>query len=177
MAFWARRSVGRFRAERVDESGGGKGRASKGGGSGAGRAGGPPPVIDLRDEPGWASRVAVDPDRAAELAERFRARTARREALRELSRLRDRHWSGERVIEEGRTTIEWWEHPDADPFAVLGILPGATLEEANRARRDIAQRCHPDRTTIAGEDVDEGLRRMVAANAAYERIRRALRRV
>jgi hypothetical protein len=136
-------------------------------------------VIDLTERAGWAVRVEPDPVRAAELAERFRSRAARAEAQRELERLRARHWSGERVLEEGRTEIEWWEHPDADPYAILGLLPGARIEDAAAARRRIAQSCHPDRVDLTGEDgraTDPGLalRRMVAANAAYDRLRRAL---
>lgn len=132
-------------------------------------------VIDVREEPGgWASGLRSDPEWAAELAERFRARAARAEAQRELIRLRERHWSGERVIEEGRTTIEWWEHPEADPYAVLGLVPGAKLDEAAAARRRIAQQCHPDRTMASGDDLDLDVRRMVAANAAFDRLRRAL---
>ena len=47
---------------------------------------------------------------------------------------------GERVLEEGRTPMEWWEHPEADPFAVLGLLPGASLDEAAAARRRVELR-------------------------------------
>lgn len=136
---------------------------------------GPDRTIDLTDGAGWSTGVAPDPARAAELAERFRARAARLQAQRDLERLRARHWSGERVLEEGRTNVEWWEHPDADPFAVLGLLPGATLREASAARRRIAQACHPDRIVTQCED-DEAMRRMVAANSAYDRLRRALHR-
>lgn len=132
-----------------------------------------PTVTDLRNEGGWAARVEPDAVRAAEMAARFRARAARLEAQRELQRLRDRHWSGQRLIEEGRTEIQWWEHPEADPYAVLGLIPGARIEDASAARRKIAQTCHPDR--LAEEaDPDLALRRMVAANAAYDRLRRAL---
>lgn len=131
-------------------------------------------VIDLTERAGWAARVEPDPVRAAELAERFRARAARAEAQRDLQRLRARHWSGERIVEEGRYTIEWWEHGEADPYAVLGLLPGARLEEAAAARRRIAQECHPDRVAVNGTDPDLASRRMVAANAAYDRLRRAL---
>lgn len=115
-----------------------------------------------------------DAERAAEMAERFRARRARLEAERDLKRLRDRHWSGERLIEEGRIVEkEWWEHPEADPFAVLGLLPGAPLSEAAIARRRVAMECHPDRLPD-GADPDLAMRRMVAANAAYDRLRRAM---
>lgn len=133
-----------------------------------------PTVLDLTDRGrSWAARIEPDPVRAAELAQRFRARAARLEAQRDLLRLRNWHWSGQRVIEEGRTEIEWWEHPDADPYAVLGLLPGARVEEAASARRHVARECHPDRLA-PDKDPEEALRRMVAANAAYDRIRRAL---
>lgn len=143
--------------------------------SGAGSADPPTATvtIDLRDTASWADRIQPDAARAAELAERFRARTARAEARRDLQRLRARHWSAERVIEEGRTEIEWWEHPEADPYAVLGLLPGARIEEAVAARRRVAQECHPDRLA-PDADADLAMRRMVAANAAYDRLRRAL---
>ncbi|MET0727664.1 MAG: J domain-containing protein [Acidimicrobiales bacterium] len=120
--------------------------------------------------------AGVEPDhaRAAELAERFRSRAARDEAQRELVRLRLRHWSGDRVIEEASAEAEWWEHAEADPFAVLGLLPGAAIDEAAHARRRIAQRCHPDRIQPDDERSEIALRRMVAANAAYDRLRRAL---
>lgn len=121
----------------------------------------------------WAPEVEVDPARAAELAERFRSRAARLEAQRDLMRLRERHWSGERIIEEARKPDEWWEHPEADPFAVLGLLPGAPLSDAAHARRRVAMECHPDRLAD-GEDPDLALRRMIAANAAYDRLRRAM---
>lgn len=134
---------------------------------------GPDRTIDLTDGSSWSAGTAPDPARAAELAERFRARAARLQAQRDLQRLRARHWSGERVLEEGRTNIEWWEHPDADPYAVLGLLPGATLGDASAARRRIAQACHPDRTGTECTD-DEAMRRMIAANSAYDRLRRAL---
>jgi hypothetical protein len=131
-------------------------------------------TVDLTGGSGWAARIEPDPVRAAELAERFRARKARAEAQRDLQRLRRRHWSGERVVEESRAEIEWWEHPEADPYAVLGLLPGASMEEAASARRRVAHDCHPDRIEQSGEDPDVALRRMVAANAAYDRLRRAL---
>jgi hypothetical protein len=132
-------------------------------------------VVDLTDGGGWEPRIVPDPQRAAEMAERFRARAARLEAQRDLMRLRARHWSGERILEEGCSNIEWWEHPDADPFAVLGLLPDASLDQAASARRRIAQANHPDRV-VPGQDAEAALRRMVAANAAYDRLRRALHR-
>src|SRR5690606_14941765 len=105
---------------------------------------------------------------------RFRSQAARAEAQQELDRLRARHWSGERIIEEARAEVEWWEHPDADPYAVLGLVPGASIEEAGSVRRRIAQDCHPDRFTEQTVMAELARRRMVAANQAYDRLRRAL---
>lgn len=126
--------------------------------------------IDLRDDD---QQPEVDPIEAAELHARFRARAAQAEAERELIRLRARHWSGERLIEEGRTVLQWWEHADADPYAVLGLVPGASLDDASRARRAIARECHPDRLENS-PNAERAIRRMVAANSAYDRLRRAL---
>ena len=131
-------------------------------------------VIDLRDDVLWSERVTGA--RSAALYEELRARRARDEAARDLKRLRTRHWSPDRIIEEGRLDIDFWEHHEADPYAVLSLMPGATLEEAAAARRRIAQQCHPDRLD-EGADLDEAMRRMIAANAAYDRLRRALRPV
>ena len=44
------------------------------------------------------------------------------------------------------------------------------------ARRRIARECHPDRLAD-NPKADQAIRRMVAANAAYDRLRRALLRV
>jgi hypothetical protein len=131
-------------------------------------------TIDLR-APGWTERLTTS-TRSSALHEELRARRAREEAASDLARLRARHWSGERVVEEGRLGMDFWEHHEADPYAVLSLVPGATLEEAAAARRRIAQENHPDRL-IDGRDPEEALRRMVAANAAYDRLRRALRAV
>ena len=175
---WARRAAGRRVAAGDDVAPSDVVTGPTRGGGGAPRVGAveAETVIDLRERGGgWAARVEPDPQRAAELAQRFRARAARAEAQRDLLRLRARHWSGSRLIEEGRIDeLEWWEHPEADPYAVLGLLPGARLEDAAAARRRIAQRCHPDRAAESGEDPEVAIRRMVAANAAYDRLRRAL---
>jgi hypothetical protein len=134
-------------------------------------------VIDLSGHVSAAdARTWTDEERAAidDFVARRRAEQRRREAERELSRLRQRHWTGERLIEEGALNMEFWEHDDADPYAVLGILPGASLEEAAAARKRIAMECHPDRLA-AGIVSVEASRRMSAANSAYERLRQALR--
>jgi len=136
-------------------------------------------VIDLTDHLGGSGRVqpaSTPEERAAvdEFLERRRAEQRRREAEQELARLRARHWTGERVIEEANRGMDFWEHDEADPYAVLGILPGATLEEAAAARKRIAVECHPDRSAT-GVLPPDAARRMSSANAAYERLRQALR--
>lgn len=130
-------------------------------------------VIDLRASA--SPPVPIDESAIAARMEALRRRREKCEAEQELHRLRARHWAGERLIEEGCRELEWWEHPEADPYAVLGLLPGAALDEASAARRAIAQRCHPDRFTGPDEERDHALRRLIAANSAYERLRRALR--
>ena len=128
-------------------------------------------VIDLTDH-------VVELDEPVESVDEFidrrRAEQRRREAEQELLRLRARHWTAERVIEEANRGMDFWEHDEADPYAVLGILPGATLEEAAAARKRIAVECHPDRSA-AGVLPPDAARRMSSANAAYERLRQALR--
>jgi DnaJ-like protein len=52
-----------------------------------------------------------------------------------------------------------------DPHAVLGLEPGASSDEIQRAYRDLAKRFHPDRAgTQAGE-------MMISINAAYDMLR------
>ena len=148
--------------------------AARDGRSASGRPSDRAVTIDLLDH-GWTERSATS-TRMTALHEELRSRRAREEAERDLMRLRERHWSGERVVEEGRLGINFWEHHEADPYAVLSLLPGASLDEAAAARRRIAQECHPDRL-VDDQDADDALRRIVAANAAYDRLRRALRTV
>jgi hypothetical protein len=52
-----------------------------------------------------------------------------------------------------------------DPHAVLGLEPGATPDEVQRAYRALAKRFHPDR---AGDGAGE---LMVSINAAYDLLR------
>jgi hypothetical protein len=54
----------------------------------------------------------------------------------------------------------------ADPFAVLGVTPGASGEEVAAAYRRLAKRWHPDRAS--GQDA---ARRMAEINAAYDLVR------
>jgi hypothetical protein len=53
-----------------------------------------------------------------------------------------------------------------DPFAVLGVPPGASAEEVAAAYRRLAKRFHPDRSPEHGAD-----RRMAEINAAYDLLR------
>jgi len=68
--------------------------------------------------------------------------------------------------------------PDADdPYAVLGLLPGATMDEVRRAWRRLAAENHPDRMTERGappEFVAIAAEKTAAINAAYARIREEL---
>jgi hypothetical protein len=125
-------------------------------------------VIDLTTQ---SEKSTEEQARIDAFIEQRRLEARKREAERELAELRARHWSADRVIEESRLDIDFWEHDAADPYAVLGLIPGAALEEAAAARKRIALECHPDRT----QDMDpDATVRMRAANPAYERIRRAL---
>ena len=53
-----------------------------------------------------------------------------------------------------------------DPYAVLGVRPGASPAEVARAYRAKAKEWHPD---VRG--TEDALRRMAVINAAYEQIR------
>ena len=65
--------------------------------------------------------------------------------------------------------------PDAgDPYAILGLLPGADMEEVRHAWRRMAAENHPDRMTQRGappEFVAIAREKTAAINAAYARIR------
>jgi DnaJ like chaperone protein len=71
--------------------------------------------------------------------------------------------------------------PDADdPYAVLGLLPGATLEEARQAWRRLAAENHPDRMAARGapaEFVAIAHEKTAAINAAWAKIRQELGQV
>src|SRR3954471_25073192 len=53
-----------------------------------------------------------------------------------------------------------------DPYAVLGVQPGASAAEVARAYRAKAKEWHPD---VRG--TEDALRRMAIIQAAYEQIR------
>ncbi len=65
--------------------------------------------------------------------------------------------------------------PDAgDPYAVLGLLPGAAFEEVRQSWRRLAAENHPDRMLQRGapaEFVEIAREKTAAINAAYARIR------
>lgn len=68
--------------------------------------------------------------------------------------------------------------PEAgDPYAVLGLLPGASMEEVRQAWRRIAAENHPDRMLQRGapaEFVEIAREKTAAINAAYAKIREEL---
>ena len=68
--------------------------------------------------------------------------------------------------------------PEAgDPYAILGLLPGATMEEVRQAWRRQAAENHPDRMLQRGappEFVEIARDKTAAINAAYARIREEL---
>lgn len=65
--------------------------------------------------------------------------------------------------------------PDAgDPYAILGLLPGASMEEVRQAWRRAAAENHPDRMVQRGapvEFVEIARDKTAVINAAYARIR------
>lgn len=68
--------------------------------------------------------------------------------------------------------------PDSDdPYFILGLLPGATLEECRRAWKRLAAENHPDRMASRGappEFVRIAEDKMTSINAAFARIREDL---
>jgi hypothetical protein len=63
--------------------------------------------------------------------------------------------------------------PTPDPYAVLGISPEASNDEAEQAWRRRMQEYHPDRVANAAAELRElAERRAREANAAWETIRR-----
>ena len=68
--------------------------------------------------------------------------------------------------------------PDAvpDPYRVLGLEPGASVEEARTVWRKMVRESHPDRMIARGvpkEMVKLAEKRLIEANLAYEEIREA----
>lgn len=64
-----------------------------------------------------------------------------------------------------------------DPYAVLGLLPGAGMDEVRQAWRKLAAESHPDTMAQRGappEFVDIAREKTAAINAAYAQIREEL---
>jgi cold shock protein len=62
------------------------------------------------------------------------------------------------------------------PYEILGLSPGASLEEVTKAYRREAQKNHPDKVaTMAAEFRELAEKRMKEINAAYEELSRHLR--
>jgi DnaJ like chaperone protein len=59
-----------------------------------------------------------------------------------------------------------------NPYAVLGIDPGSSAEEIQRAYRELASKYHPDKVSHLGHEfIDLATRKFTAIQAAYERIK------
>ncbi|WP_114394580.1 TerB family tellurite resistance protein [Oleisolibacter albus] len=68
--------------------------------------------------------------------------------------------------------------PLDDPYAVLGLPPGASLDQAKAAWRRLARENHPDLLVAQGmpqEFIDLAQEKMAAINAAWDRIEKAHR--
>jgi hypothetical protein len=63
--------------------------------------------------------------------------------------------------------------PPKDPYAVLGVEPGAAPDEIKAAWRALARRHHPDLTGDDPEVARRATRRMAEINAAYATLTRA----
>ena len=63
--------------------------------------------------------------------------------------------------------------PQKDPYAVLGVEPGAPPDDIKAAWRALARRHHPDLTGDDPEMAQRATRRMAEINAAYAALTRA----
>ena len=72
-----------------------------------------------------------------------------------------------------RIRAEFVADAERDPYEVLGLPHGATLEEARAAWRQLVRDTHPDRLVAQGlpeECVRLGEKRLIAVNQAWEKI-------
>lgn len=59
----------------------------------------------------------------------------------------------------------------SDPYEVLGLFPGASLEQVKKAHRKLAKRYHPDRFANASEpERREAESKMILVNGAYDEL-------
>jgi len=58
-----------------------------------------------------------------------------------------------------------------DPYAVLGVQPGCSIEEAQRAYRELASRYHPDKVSHLGREfIDLATAKFTEIQVAYDAI-------
>lgn len=106
----------------------------------------------------WLARRASGPRRPRPTArQRARGPTAR-----------ERPSSGGATAEPAAEEAPAW-----DPWAVLGVAPGASAEEITRAYRAQMKLYHPDRVADLGEELrDVAHRRSVEIQRAYDELAR-----
>ncbi len=63
---------------------------------------------------------------------------------------------------------------DNDPYEILKIKPGASMEEIHTAYRKIAQEYHPDKVSHLGKEFQElAKEKFIKINEAYEKLTRS----
>ncbi len=63
------------------------------------------------------------------------------------------------------------ENEKEDPYSILGLPKGATLEDIKRAYRELAQKYHPDRVSHLGKEFQElAEKRFKEINKAYQEL-------
>jgi len=75
------------------------------------------------------------------------------------------------VIEPGYESEGQRVRASRDPYAVLGVQPGCTIEEAQRAYRELASRYHPDKVSHLGREfIDLATAKFTEIQVAYDAI-------
>jgi DnaJ like chaperone protein len=63
-------------------------------------------------------------------------------------------------------------HSLQNPYAVLGVEPGSSTQDIQKAYRELAGKYHPDKVSHLGHEfIDLATRKFTAIQAAYERIK------